>query len=76
MNLSAMISLAIERKTGNKEFALFSECGGDDKGKWQAWMGNTSIYCQLGESEAEIVGIGDTPEAAVLDLLKKMDAGQ
>jgi hypothetical protein len=66
-NLRALIDAAIDKKQGNKEFALFSDGDG-----WDAHIGNPSRHVSLGESCGEMTGCGATPEEAVRDLLEKL----
>jgi len=68
MYLAAMIALAIERKQGNREFALFY----DSDGHWWAQIGNPSDFVSLGESVGEFIGEGATAEDAARALLAVM----
>jgi hypothetical protein len=65
MDLAALIALAIERKQGDKEFALSF----DGDGHWWAQIGNPSDFVSLGESVGEFIGKGEAAELAVTALL-------
>lgn len=71
MSLDERIDACIRKKVGNKEFALFYDGGG--RSTWTAYIGNPSPVVNLGETEGEYVGIGDTAEEAVQDLYEKLD---
>ena len=69
MDLAQLIAQAIEKKQGNKEFALFFGWGDEE---WCAMIGNPSDWVPLGETSGEFVGEGATPEAAVIALLAEL----
>jgi hypothetical protein len=68
ITLREAIMVAISKKSGNTEFALFH-----DNGHWQAVIGNTCVHVSLGESEGEhSSGWHTTPEAALQALLERL----
>ena len=63
-DLESIITSCINRKIGNKDFALFQRA----HDKWEAHLRNPSLVVSLGETEGEYVGRGRTARMAVLDL--------
>lgn len=66
--LSDLIRRAIELKQGSKAIALFGDTDG-----WEAQIGNPHGMVYLGEAMGEFIAGGDTPEAALTDLIGQLE---
>ncbi|MCL7942071.1 hypothetical protein M8009_17445 [Halomonas sp. ATCH28] len=64
-NLNELIIECIEKKPGNKEFALFFNLDGEPV--WEAMLGN-ELPIPLAESRGEFLGTGASPEESVKNL--------
>lgn len=69
-DLASLIAACIDKKSGDKEFALFYfawDDGEDDS--WHARIGNPCKVVMLGEVNGDFEADGATPEEAVSKLL-------
>lgn len=67
MTIDQLITAVLNKKTGNKDFAMFLT-----NGEWEATIGNLSNFVKLGEIDGEYTGQGLTAEQTLYDLLRKI----
>lgn len=67
-DLEEQIERAVAAKSGNTEFVLYRWAADE----WSAYIGNPSKYVSMLEAGADFEGKGETPSAAVHDLIRVM----